>query len=234
MHAPSASVLLWMSEMKAIIGAANRSKAARGPEGEPRPFPGCRRPPRAKERGADGGAPHRTARRTDPCPHRELPPPSRRTDNPRPNMLALLAAAVACQAPALAPPRPPERIALPGGIAVTAADYLDHLYAAIGSARLRELLLDRVLARAVERIDPATLAPATAQALADPDAHARALRDARIAERHGGSRAAFRAHLAAIGITEDEDLWATRVDGLREARIAALVQAAREPTPARL
>jgi len=149
-------------------------------------------------------------------------------------MLALLAAAVACQAPALAPPRPPERIALPGGIAVTAADYLDHLYAAIGSARLRELLLDRVLARAVERIDPATLAPATAQALADPDAHARALRDARIAERHGGSRAAFRAHLAAIGITEDEDLWATRVDGLREARIAALVQAAREPTPARL
>ncbi|MEZ5965795.1 MAG: peptidylprolyl isomerase [Planctomycetota bacterium] len=157
-------------------------------------------------------------------------PPS----SPKPSMLLPLLACLACQPPSLPEPSPPARIELAHGLVVTGEDYLRHLYATIGSARLRELLLDRALAREAEALEAGHLPEAVAAALRDPDAAARQAVAARLRTDYGGDAAAYRATLAAVGMTEGEDLWATRLATLREARIAALVQTAREPTPARL
>lgn len=148
-------------------------------------------------------------------------------------MISLLAIAASC-AQTLAPPVLPARIELPSGVAVTGDDYLRHLYATIGSARLRELLLDRVLEKEVIAVDLAQVATSTAATLRDPDASARALIATRIAERHRGKRADYLAALATIGVTPAEDLWAARLEALRQARIAALVQSRRQPDAARL
>jgi hypothetical protein len=134
----------------------------------------------------------------------------------------------------LAAPAPPARVELPTGIAVTGADYLTHLFLSIGSARLRELLLDRVLEQEAAAVDPAHIAGDTAATLRDPDAAARKLLAARISERHGGRRADYLRALAATGVYPDEDLWAIRQEAVRQARIAALVQSRRQPDAARL
>lgn len=149
-------------------------------------------------------------------------------------MLLLLTTCLACQPPALNAPSPPARIELAAGIVVTADDYLRHLYASIGSARLRELLLDRALAHAVAALATISAAPEVTATLHDPDARARQAVNERIRSDYGGDPAAYRTTLAAVGITEAEDLWATRSIVLRDARIAALVQSDRQATPERL
>lgn len=157
-------------------------------------------------------------------------------------MLLPLLACLACQPepppapPSASPsaPSPPARIELAHGLVVTGDEYLHHLYATIGSARLRELLLDRALADAAARLDQKDLTDEVAAILRDPDASARRTLATRVRSDYGGDARAYRTTLAAIGMTEAEDLWATRLSDLREARVAALVQAAREPTPARL
>lgn len=146
-------------------------------------------------------------------------------------MSILLAATLLCQPTA---PQPPARLELRGGIVVTADDYLQHLYASIGSARLRELLLDRVIAAAVATLPADAIAPEVAAVLQDPDAEARRIVAARVRDEHGGDRQAYRTLLETLGVTPAEDLWSTRLSALREARIAALVQSERQPTPERL
>jgi hypothetical protein len=143
-------------------------------------------------------------------------------------------AVLALQAAPLTPPALPPQLELTGGVVVTAEDYLRHLYSELGSARLRELLLDRALAKEAEALDFATLPTATAQALRDPDRTARAAVAERVRQDFGGDRAAYARDLANRGLRADEALWLARQQGLREARVAALVAARREPTDAAL
>jgi hypothetical protein len=121
------------------------------------------------------------------------------------------------------PPTPP-RVPLAADIVIEPQDYLLHLYGAIGSAHLEDLVLDRILEREVAASDLERAAADVKAALADPDATARRLLERRIAEEHGGDRDAYRRSLAVAQVTEAEDLWSMRQRALRQYRIAALVQ----------
>lgn len=128
-------------------------------------------------------------------------------------------------------PQDPVLVELRDGLAVTRAEYLEHLYAAIGGARLEELVLDRILAREVQRIDRTRLGAAARAALDEPERRQREAFAARLREQFGGDGTRWRQWLADAGLTEAEDRRATALQVLREDRLAAVAQARREPEP---
>jgi hypothetical protein len=144
----------------------------------------------------------------------------------RTSLAFLLGAAVAAQEPPI--------VSLPPDVRITQRDYERYLYEMIGSARLDELVFDHILAREVAKTDLAGIGDEVRAALADPDAYVRTLHHERLHHEHGGDETLWRERVRALGRTAAEDLAALRVHALRQTRVAALVQAARQPDAARL
>ncbi len=148
-------------------------------------------------------------------------------------MSLALGLALALMPQPASPPLPRASIELERAVTVTAADYLAHLYAEIGSARLEELLLDRVFEREVASLPRDAIASDVAAVLADPDAHATARIAAEIRQA-GITRGEWDRHQRDLGLRPDEVRWRVRTGALREARITALVQSRRQAGPAEL
>lgn len=123
-------------------------------------------------------------------------------------------------------------IELDGGLRITEGEYRAFLRDAVGSARLDELVWDRLLEREFASFDPTRLAeraPGLAAALADPDAAAERRLAARIAADHGGDPERWIAHVHTLGRRPAEERAIQRTDLLRELRSTALIVVARVP-----
>lgn len=146
-------------------------------------------------------------------------------------MITLILLTALFQEPRPAAPDPALLVDLGAELRVTETEYRAFLRDAIGSARLDELIWDRLLERACTAQEPETVPPVVREALADPAAELQRRLAALLARDHGGDRQLWRAQVAARGRTEAEELRILEVELLRELRTTALVQARREPSP---
>lgn len=129
----------------------------------------------------------------------------------------------------VAPPGETVVVRLPDGLQVTVAEYREHLHRAIGSARVAELLYDRLLARELHGRDLQALPQAVRDVLADPERAVDRRHREIVATEHGGDRARWLASLRRIGHTEQDARDADRDLLLRDARVTALVMLERVP-----
>ena len=113
------------------------------------------------------------------------------------------------------------------GITISRAEYLEHLLATYGHARLEELAFDRILELEVRALPKEHLAPQVHRALEAPEVVARERRAERVRMEFDGDGAAEVAANATLGFTAAQALAAEQLAVLREARITALVQAGR-------
>lgn len=150
-------------------------------------------------------------------------------------MFALITLLLTCQAPAVTPTAPPRVATAPldraqdpvlldlgPDLAVTEDDYRAYLRAAIGSARLEDLVFDRLLDRAWRTLEPTELPSALRAVATDPGAAARAV-DEQLRGQFGAGLDGYPRYLRNVGRTDSEERASRAAQVRRDWQIHALV-----------